>query len=159
MRPASRTAPGRDVAGIHEQRFAGRRDEERGVAAFDVDDVDVEGRANLAAFPLRMRAGKRARQEQGQSEKQEMTSQGNLRRSRILQMPPDRNDGVSFHFVQLVIQLGARLCPGREGVKFAECPGMPGKCGAQTQRRVSSEISGGTPRRMGAPMVPKPRLT
>jgi hypothetical protein len=27
------------------------------------------------------------------------------------------------------------------------------------RRKVSSVISGGTPRRMGAPMVPRPRLT
>ena len=46
---------GRDVARIHEQRLAGGRDEERGVAAFDVDDVDVESRAGFAGFPLRMR--------------------------------------------------------------------------------------------------------
>ena len=37
----------RDIAGVHEQRFAGGRDEERGVAALDVDDVDVEGFARL----------------------------------------------------------------------------------------------------------------
>src|ERR1700758_4460961 len=35
------------------------------------------------------------------------------------------------------------------------------RCGRriQTQRRVRSEISGGTPRRTGAPIVPRPRLT
>ena len=37
----------RDVAGVDQQRLAGRRDEQRGVAAFDVDDVDVQGRAGL----------------------------------------------------------------------------------------------------------------
>ena len=33
----------RDVAGVHQQRLARGRDEEGGVAALDVDDVDVEG--------------------------------------------------------------------------------------------------------------------
>ena len=41
MRPASRTAPV-GVAGVDEHRLAGRRDEQRGVAALDVDDVDVQ---------------------------------------------------------------------------------------------------------------------
>ena len=38
---------GRDIAGVDEQRFAGRRDEERGVAALDVDHVDVQRGAGL----------------------------------------------------------------------------------------------------------------
>ena len=53
----------RHVARIHEQRFAGRRDEKRRVAAFDVDYIDVEGLPRLA---LRQRSRRRQRQPQQQ---------------------------------------------------------------------------------------------
>jgi len=35
------------VTGVDEQRFMGRRDKQRGVAAFDIDDVDVQCSARL----------------------------------------------------------------------------------------------------------------
>jgi hypothetical protein len=37
---ARRRCPG--IPGINEQRLMGRRDEQRGVATFDIDDVDVQ---------------------------------------------------------------------------------------------------------------------
>ena len=50
---------------IDEQRFAGRRHEERGVAALHVDDIDVQG--------LR-RSGLRGRTHHGQRESQQQRS-------------------------------------------------------------------------------------
>ena len=60
MRSASRNGRGAAVAGIDQQRLARRRDEQRRVAALDVDDVDVQRLARLAVSlsgaPLEMRA-------------------------------------------------------------------------------------------------------
>ena len=47
MRAASRAAPGAAVAGVDEERLSGRRDEERRVSAFDVDEIDIESRPRL----------------------------------------------------------------------------------------------------------------
>ena len=47
MRSASRAAAAPPLPVVDQHRLAGRRDEQRGVAAFDVDDVDVEQLARL----------------------------------------------------------------------------------------------------------------
>ena len=39
----ARGGHGADIAGIHQQRFMRRRNEQYGVAPFDVDHVDIEG--------------------------------------------------------------------------------------------------------------------
>ena len=62
---SGRESTGAGKASVHKERFAIGGDEQRGLAAFDVDEVDVECGADAARRPRRARpegrAGCRAR--------------------------------------------------------------------------------------------------
>ena len=55
------------VAGVHQQRFAGGRHDQRGLTAFDVDDMDVE-----RLFWLRSRQLGRPRERSGHEQAEEV---------------------------------------------------------------------------------------
>ena len=72
IKPAGARKPG-----VDEQRLPGGRNEQRGLAPFDVDEVDVEGPGR------RLRRGSRGRRRQGKSKKEPLHHSLSKRRAAV----------------------------------------------------------------------------
>ena len=108
-----------DIAGIDEHGFAGRRHVQRGVAAFDVDHIDVERRARLRHRAIGSRVG-------------EQRDAGSGCKQKILPHEFLRSDRLRRDLIGVSAESGTRT--------VAVIPGLPTGSGLWPARRAEPGI-------------------